>query len=328
MREGDNLLYKLQDADVREVAGDRELLFPARILVVDDESDLRSLFGDLLREEGYDVDSAVNGKEALLKMEKNFFDLVITDIKMPGLDGIEVLKRVKEIDPDCEVIVVTGHGSIETALESMKLGAADYLTKPLNIDQIKVIAKRNLDKKESIRKSRKIKFYKESSHMDGLTGLYNHELFHRILQAEVSRAERYTRFLSLLMLDIDCFKTYNDNHGHPAGDIILQKIAGIFKNNSRDSDLIAGYGEDEFAIIVPETGKAAAWNLARRIRQRVEETIFEGGRTQPQGAITISVGVASFPEDAADKDDLIERADQALCQAKNSGKNKVVLFNS
>jgi len=299
-----------------------------KILVVDDEDVLRQMLTDVLQEEGFDVEIARNGFEAIGKINKNHFDLIITDVMMPEVDGIEVLKKAKEIDPDSDVIVMTGYASVETAVQSMRLGAVDYITKPFNIDHIKIIVNRSIDRRVLKRKAEEGEFYKELSKIDGLTEVYNHRSFHQILEAEVNRAKRYNRQVSLMMLDIDNFKTYNDSNGHPAGDIILKQLAWVFTKSCRECDHIARYGGDEFAIIFPETSKKEAAHIGRRLRQTIKDSSFEKEEVLPGGSLTISIGLASFPDDAMDKDDLLGKADTALYQAKADGRNKIVICDT
>lgn len=158
---------------------------------------------------------------------------------------------------------------------------------------------------------------------DGLTWVYNHRHFYTRLDEEMKRAERYGHSLSLIISDIDHFKHYNDTHGHPAGDAILKGVASCIKGNERGQDLVARYGGEEFSIILPETGKDAAMMLAERIRIRVSEQLFPGKETQPGGNLTISLGVATFPDDAADVKGLVNMADSALYRAKEGGRNRV-----
>ncbi len=161
---------------------------------------------------------------------------------------------------------------------------------------------------------------------DRLTGLYNFGYFHERLKEERMRAERYHRLLSLVILDIDHFKKYNDSNGHPAGNEVLKKIATILKQEAREVDIVARYGGEEMVIILPETSRRRAAELAERIRQRVSEGLFDHMQSQPLGKLTISAGVATFPVDASTEDDLIKKADTSLYQAKAQGRNRVVVF--
>src|SRR3989338_7191044 len=190
----------------------------AKILVVDDEDTLRNMLTDVLVEEGYEVFAAPNGEEAVKKLREEYFELVITDIMMPGLNGIGVLKAAKEIEPGTDIIVMTGYASVETAVESMRLGASDYITKPFNIDQIKIVVSRTLKRRILEKRTEEGDFYKEISKIDTITHLFNHKTFHQLLEAETGRAKRQTQPLSLIMADIDNFKVYNEINGYPKGD--------------------------------------------------------------------------------------------------------------
>lgn len=158
---------------------------------------------------------------------------------------------------------------------------------------------------------------------DGLTKVFNHRYFQERLTQEVKRTKRYRHPLSLIMLDIDYFKNYNDFYGHQKGDLILKAVADLIRETIRETDIVARYGGEEFAVILPETGKKEASAVARKIRTSVEREAFYGEEILPQGSFTISCGVATFPEDAQTKHHLIDHADQALYLAKQTGRNKV-----
>lgn len=159
---------------------------------------------------------------------------------------------------------------------------------------------------------------------DGLTGLYNHRFFTAHCATEVERSARYGRGLSLIMFDIDHFKHYNDANGHPAGDELLRTLAEILRKNVRESDIPCRHGGEEFAVILPETGKEAAMALAERIRKTIADYPFPHREAQPLGALTISTGVSALPADGMAADELISKADDALYRAKEEGRNRVV----
>ena len=299
-----------------------------RILIVDDEDVIRHLLSDVLGDEGYHVETVACGEDAVLKLREGCCDIVMTDLMMPGIGGLQVLKTVKELRPGTEVVVMTGYASMGTAIESMKLGAANYLTKPLNIDEIRISIDRLLEKRQLQQAAQEAEFYKELSRTDGLTQLYNHKFFHQMLETEISRARRYEHACSLLMIDVDNFKTYNDANGHPMGDTALQKVAWLIGECSRGGDSVARYGGEEFAVIAVETDRQGAIGLAERLRSRVEATEFQKAEVMPLGRLTVSIGVASFPTDAQDKSGLIDKADHALYQAKASGRNCVIAWDA
>jgi diguanylate cyclase (GGDEF)-like protein len=297
-----------------------------RILIVDDEEIMREFLREVLADQGYTIDLACSGREAVEKLEGDQYELVITDIVMPELDGLGVVAAAKGLNYDVDVIVMTGYASMETAVESMKLGARDYITKPFNIDQIRIIVANTLKERSIKRQAAEGEFYKELSRKDGLTDLYNHRFFHQLLESELSRADRYGRVVSLIMIDIDNFKRYNDSHGHPAGDVALRQLARLLMESSRSCDYVARYGGEEFTIIVPEVGIDSARRMAERIRKLVDETEFEGEEVMSGGSLTISLGVATYPLQATSKCEVIEHADKALYQAKTRGRNRVVVF--
>lgn len=168
----------------------------------------------------------------------------------------------------------------------------------------------------------------ELSFKDALTGLYNHRFFYHRLSEEIRRAEVTGQPVALLMLDIDFFKEFNDTHGHVKGDMVLKSVADLMRRHCRETDIVCRYGGEEFAVILPGTGAETAGAVGERIRSAIAEHNFPGQETQPGGRITVSLGAAVFPTDAASGGDLVDRADQALYKAKHSGKNKVQLYFS
>ncbi len=161
---------------------------------------------------------------------------------------------------------------------------------------------------------------------DSLTGLFNRRRFDEQLQREIERAERYDRPLSLVMIDLDHFKHYNDVNGHPAGDRVLVRVARILRQGVRVPDTVARYGGDEFVALLPETGEEGALAFGERIRKKVEKGVCSDKSHQPAGPLTICLGIASYPEDAQSAKGLVEKADRALYLAKHGGKNRVSSF--
>jgi diguanylate cyclase (GGDEF)-like protein len=173
----------------------------------------------------------------------------------------------------------------------------------------------------------KVSFYEEiikKASTDGLTGLFNHRTFQERLKEEIERAKRFGHSVSLLMMDIDRFKNFNDAFGHLIGDEMLKSIADIIKNNIRSIDIAARYGGEEFAVILPEIDLKGALIVAERIRKKVE--VFKIPMDDKERGVTISIGVVTFPEDASTRELLIDRADKALYLAKRTGRNRVCSF--
>ncbi len=159
---------------------------------------------------------------------------------------------------------------------------------------------------------------------DELTGLYNFRYFRRQLDLEIKRAERYRHPLSLLMLDIDEFKHYNDLHGHPQGNEVLRQLAALLRDNTRETNVVARYGGEEFVVLLPETGKWVAIRTAERLCSMIQDAVFPFEKEQPGGNLTVSLGVASYPWDAEEAEGLIQIADAFLYQAKRQGRNRVL----
>lgn len=166
--------------------------------------------------------------------------------------------------------------------------------------------------------------YKQQAITDGLTGLYNRRFFNDELDREMQRSARHFLKMSLILVDVDHFKKYNDTNGHQAGDDVLKKVAVVFRETTRVCDMECRYGGEEFALILPETSKIQALIIAEKLRKRIEEMHFEDQEKQPLGNLTISLGVSTFPDDALYVKQLIEQADAGLYKAKEYGRNCVM----
>ena len=323
VNEVDNPLEQVDQFEEEDMQKERS---STNILVVDDEDIVLDMLLHVLQNEGYNVQGSTRHEDALKKITEGEADIVITDLKK--VKGLELLKQTKEIDPNIDVIVMTGAASVETAVESLKSGAIDYLTKPLSIDHISIIVNKALERRVYKRHAEETLFYKRLSRIDGLTELFNYRFFQELLNMEIARADRESLPLSLIILDIDDFKIFNDKNGHPMGDAALKKVSWIIKSNSRNCDFVARYGGEEFVIILPHLDKKHAGVLATRIRKEVGKTVFDHEKSAHNGRFTISVGVSEYPRDASNKEELVEKADQALYQAKASGKNMVCIYDN
>lgn len=236
------------------------------ILIVDDDEDIRMTLKDVLTLPGYNVRTASSGLEATNMMKDTDFSIVITDIRMPGMDGIQITRKFKESNSDTTVIAITGNASVETALALLEEGAYDYITKPFNIKEVKSIVARAAERYKLINEVKEKEIYKLLAITDGLTEVYNRHYFNQTLPRELERAKRYKNPLSFLMMDIDHFKIFNDTQGHLAGDWALKKVAQVMVGNVRIPDMVFRYGGEEFALILPQTEKGDAIAVAERIR--------------------------------------------------------------
>jgi len=481
---------------------------PERVLVVDDDDDIRELLVLTLRHEGWAVTAARSGAEALDAQRQVSPSVALIDYQLPDMNGLELIHLARAADPDLACIVVTGQGSEHVAVEIMKAGALDYLVKPFEPQRIATVVRQAIEDRQ-FRSTRLYRFitrdltaknvllekqmeqlnrrmsetstlyeaagiltsqlalsdvlatvlrlagelfqapassvrliddsgerlelaahtglgdeycqrgpvplgssaagraalscepvhildasqddvylkgellaheglssllclplivrgrcigvmtlyhrrprlyepeelrflstfagtvsiavdnarlYGEQTRLavtDGLTGLFNHKHFHEELAAEVNRARRYGHPISVILVDIDRFKAYNDAWGHQAGDALLRTLAGIFKAAARENDLVARYGGEEFVFVLPQADKRQATAFAKRLCRTVERQHCEGEEILPGGHLTVSIGVAAYPEDVMQATDLVARADAALYRAKNLGRNQV-----
>ncbi len=457
-----------------------------KILVADDEESIRSIVTEVLRDEGYEVEMVADGTAALERVKQGDIHVVITDIRMPEMTGIELLENIKAFNSDIEVIIMTSHASTDTAIQAVRLGAYDYLTKPfedldiipavvdrtvgklklelevkkllgalkkkneemhtlynqttqlfdtLNAHEILQLALKALvelsgkqtktaffaysDKSNSLNRSvtfpeedsvdgqkqevtvtkksltekflqtinanktlkadlcgnraaqsllyplliekefngvfvicpenqplddddqalirqyidnvamqmEKAKLHATVETMaikDGLTQIYNRRYFEATLESELARAQRFDNELSLILLDVDHFKHYNDTNGHLMGDTLLKEMAALLTKTSRNIDVVARYGGEEFVLILVETNKMGAAIKAENLRKSVAGHDFANGDKQPLGSITVSGGFAGYPEDGKTVEELIDAADKALYKAKEAGRNRML----
>lgn len=438
-----------------------------RVLVVDDEDSIRNMLTETLKDDGWDVQSAVNGKLAVEKFKEWPAHIIISDINMPEMTGTELLEHIKKTAPQVEFLIMTSHATLETAVKAVQLGAYDYLNKPFedievvpkkleqvaekillrqqNIELLKRLKAAGKDLKnllasisplngileiselaksvidsfpvlfddeafkaawwthkdgqwacvhacgievpseplddverapelmgemrnpelhffkyqsktddvlvyEATRASlanvfvhqidtsyQKAQFHFEIASMankDGLTKLYNHRYFQERLQQEISQAKRQKSFVSLLLMDVDNFKHYNDTNGHPAGDKLLKELAELLntqgksiEGSRREADIVARYGGEEFVMILPFTPLEGAKVKAERVRQAIADFEFDHREKQPLGIVSASIGVATFPDHGSNKQDLINAADKALYEAKHNGRNQAVGYD-
>lgn len=310
------------------------------ILVADDEITIRSLVGELLEDAGHVVTLAEDGVDALEKFNRTWHEIVFSDIRMPNMTGIELLAKVKEINDNTQFIIMTSHASVENSVAALKNGAFDYIIKPFeDLDVIVDTTNRAIANLTAIRKQQYLlstlsrqnvelgdlnKKFRELSIRDGLTGLFNHRYTQERLSEEFARARRFERELSILFMDVDNFKFYNDTHGHQAGDVILETIGELMSNVSRESDVVSRWGGEEFIIIAAETNKKHACALAEKIRLLIAGHDFPHAAEQPLGKISISIGVSTISEVTKYAEDLVKLADNAVYFAKDHGRNRTV----
>jgi two-component system cell cycle response regulator len=302
---------------------------PARILLVEDNEKDALLIGNVFAAEPYEVEKAQSGEEALERIQREAFDLVLLDVILPGLDGFEVCRQLKSLDQaqDVQVVLITALPDLSNKIRGVELGADDYLIKPIHGRELKARVRVLLKKKLFMDQLRnKFERAVTSAVNDGLTGLYNQTYFKTFLALEIKRAERQHYPIGLMMIDIDNFKHINDRHGHLTGDLIVRELSQLLKSNVREIDLSARYGGDEFAAVFPYADRAMVGQIAQRIQASVGQWRALLEPSLQGDPITISIGVAFYPEQATSMESLIRRADEALYQAKKTGKSRCCFF--
>ena len=292
-----------------------------RLLIVDDDPDVRNTMHDYIKRAGYSPSMAATAEEALELLKKDSFHIVITDIILPGLGGLELTDLIKK-NNDADVIVTTGYSDDYSYEEAINIGASDFVTKPVRLEELLLRVKRVLKERQlTEERTRMMKKLQRLATTDGLTKLYNSRSFYSQLELEVDRYNRYSHPLSLLLLDIDHFKKYNDSFGHLEGDKVLVRFSQLIKTCLRTNDSAYRYGGEEFTVILPETGAEKAKTVAQRIRASLEAETFVP-QSGENVTITISIGVTEyFPKEELSS--FIQRADKAMYQSKQNGRNLV-----
>jgi diguanylate cyclase (GGDEF)-like protein len=314
------------------------------VLLVDDDRAVLELLRRGLEPQGYRFVEAEDGTQALTAIRKHHPDLILMDVEMPGLGGVEVCRIVKANQGAgfafTPVILMTA-GRSSGKVEGLELGADDYLIKPFDMLELSARVKSMLrlkalqdtlveKNKELDRMNHELEekraALEQLSRTDGLTGLVNRRHFEERLAAEWARSERYRSPLSCLLLDIDHFKKVNDTWGHPFGDVVLKEVAGVARRALRDVDVIARYGGEEIIALLPETSPDEAWRAAERVRMGVEAMRLTCRTVEPPQSVrcTASIGVATAPGPAVESAaQLVQLADECLYEAKQGGRNQV-----
>lgn len=287
------------------------------ILVVDDSVDIHRILRARLSKESLDIVSATGGAEGL-ELSRNIGpSLILLDLDMPGMDGFEVLRLLKDETQtsDIPVIVLSGSHDSQDKVMGLDLGAVDYVCKPF--DFYELIARVRC----ALRTQRLLEMLAKRAQIDGLTGLWNRAHFDLRFAEYLSGAQRYQQPLTLAMCDVDKFKSINDNHGHPAGDAVLQGVAEQFVRELRKSDVAFRFGGEEFAIILPKTTVRDASVVIDRLRLALAARHWP---RHPERRITASFGLTQRGVDGSwDPAAWIEAADRALYAAKEGGRNRI-----
>lgn len=321
------------------------------ILIIDDSLDSQALIRIFLRSASY-TDLIFCDSAACAFMELGLdseneaanIDLIVLDVVMPEVDGIEACRRIRADKRyyDVPIIMVTANTEDKCLEQAFAVGASDYITKPLRKVELLARVRSALKLKEETdcRKAREQDLVqameqleevnealRQLSALDGLTGIGNRRSFDHTLDREWNRAQREQSPLSLIMLDIDFFKAFNDTYGHQAGDDCLRQIAAIASGaTKRSSDFVARYGGEEFVVVLPNTTPKGALKVAETIRSWINNHHIPHSSSAIASHVTVSLGVAtSLPDDPKSQEQLISEADKALYQAKREGRNRVLV---
>ncbi|MEJ2037810.1 MAG: diguanylate cyclase [Desulfosarcinaceae bacterium] len=302
------------------------------ILLVDDDIVSRTIVEKYLRKAGFEVSAAANGNQALDLFNKSYFPIVLTDWMMPGIDGPQLCRliRNKKMDSYVFIILVTAKDAKSDIVNGLESGADDYLTKPIH--QAELIARiktgiRILQLEHSLKQANEAN--RLLSITDALTGCYNRTYLNQTFSEEILRSRRYGRPLSVILTDIDHFKAVNDTHGHQAGDDVLARFSQCIMEKVRQKiDWVVRYGGEEFLIVLPETGREGALILAERLRTTVSGLDIDTAKTAVNITASFGVAHASFyqGQDQADlisMESLINTADENLYRSKQEGRNRV-----
>lgn len=305
----------------------------ALILVVDDLKENLCFLAELLELEEYKVICASNGEEALTIINKYIPDLILLDLMMPKMSGIEMCKKLKSNAKfkEIPIIFLTASHETDDLIKSFEAGAADYITKPFNLPELFARVRTHLDLKmtrdqlqASLKEQQKLAQKLEKlATTDSLTEIANRRHFLDLANKELHRTHRYSNGFSLLMLDLDYFKNINDTFGHGVGDEILKNMTKTTAECLRNVDIFGRLGGEEFAILLPETELSQAQNVAERIRKQIAQITFQ---VQDQMvSITVSIGITVYQAQDCKIEDILKRADHALYQAKKEGRNRIVV---
>ena len=310
-----------------------------RTLVVDDDASLRQVVSEVLIANGHDVTTASSAEQAYDMFQERPFPLVFSDIRMEGMSGIELVQLIKKHSPDTQAIIMTSDATADNAISALRAGAYDYLLKPFeDIELISTVANRAIEKirlmdensilmKQLGQRNEELKranaILNELSVHDALTEVYNPRFFMEFLKRETARSIRFKRTFSLLYIQVDHLAEYNKANGSEEGDKILVMLATILVQGFRKADIIARDGGDKFFILLPETEKEKADRAAEKIKAYLAANPFPNRASQSQGLITVSIGVASCPQDGTTGAALLAYAGGALVQAQKGGRNAV-----
>jgi len=301
----------------------------ALILIVDDLPQNLQVLGSILRKNKYQIAVATNGQQAIDILNNISPDLILLDVMMPGIDGHEVCRRLKEQEKtrDISIIFLTAKSETADIVKGFELGAVDYITKPFNATELLARVKTHIE----LKKNRDVilnlidelennnRILEKMAVTDSLTRIYNHSHIIDRLNNEICAAKRHNDSLSVIMFDIDHFKSINDTYGHQVGDDVLVEVTTKIKDALREIDIIGRYGGEEFLVVMRKTDRHGCFVASDRIRKKIEDLTWE----QEKLHVTISGGIGTIELEDDSAATMIKRADECLYLAKNNGRNRI-----
>lgn len=300
-----------------------------KILIVDDDPQISMLMTAILGSSGFEICVAESGSQALKMIGSQKPHLVLLDINMPGLSGLETLEIVRKSDDYTSVVLVSGNSDTEDVIKGLEFGADDYICKPFNPHELVARVKTQLRIKnltdELTEANKKLQALVD---IDDLTGLYNMLGTYEKIELEISRNRRFGSGICAIMMDMDHFKRVNDDHDHLFGSFVLKEVGEIIKNSLRDVDFGVRYGGDEFMVVLTGTDYKGAVSYSERLRSEIEAYDFNNGEHRME--LTTSMGFAVLKPDANNTltaKELVQWADKALYESKETGRNRVNGFD-
>lgn len=291
------------------------------LLLIDDSPAIHRLLTHKLKHDGIEFLAAYSGEEGCQLAETSTPSLIMLDLSMPGIDGFETIRRLKEssVTKDIPIVIISGSQESADKVLSFELGAMDFVAKPFDIHELRARIQ------SAIKIDRLMKMLEQQAQIDSLTGLWNRSHLDDRLKSSIECARRNRTDLAIVMCDLDHFKTLNDTFGHPAGDAVIETFASTLTREIRAYDVACRYGGEEFAIILPDTSVDEGEIVCERIRKSIEA---ESWPMYPGMVATASFGITGQGVDGvASDEEWLKAADLALYEAKRSGRNRVVKYS-
>jgi diguanylate cyclase (GGDEF)-like protein len=295
-----------------------------QLLIAEDDESIRNLLVRYFTSVGYTVQACPDGAATVGALATGQYDVVLTDVLMPGANGLEVLRAAKAADPFIEVIFLTGAPDLSITVKALREGDAfDYILKPFpNVEILRAVVEHAQERRTLRQENERLtQELTRSRRADALTGALNRSAFFDVGEREFARATRHHDPLSLIMFDLDQFQRVNDQHGSAAGDAVLTRFALICREQLRAEDVLARYWADKFICLLPTADVRSAEAVAERVRARAGAVPIPTGETAVP--VRVSAGVASRQDADRSLDTLVRRAERALRNAKDRGGDRV-----